>query len=72
MSTRDVLNVLFRRKFVILIFFLATLGGGFAGLKLIAPTYEATARLLVRIGSEDIYMPAVGVASACMTSRIGE
>jgi polysaccharide biosynthesis protein PslE len=58
MTTRDVMNVLFKRKLLILIFFLATLGGGFAGLKLISPTYEATARLLVRIGNEDIYMPA--------------
>ncbi len=59
MTIRHVLDVLFRRKLLILAFFLVTLLGGFAGLKLISPTYEATGRLLVRIGSEDIYMPAL-------------
>ena len=59
MTTRDFLNVLFKRKTVVLCFFAAALVGGFAGLKLIAPTYEATARLIVRIGSEDIYMPVL-------------
>jgi polysaccharide biosynthesis protein PslE len=59
MTVQDTLNVLFRRKVLILVFFLTTLAGGYAGLRLIAPTYEATARLLVRIGSEDIYMPAL-------------
>lgn len=59
MTIRDVLNVLFKRKYVVLGFFVSTLLGGYAGLKLIAPTYEATARLLVRIGSEDIYMPVL-------------
>lgn len=59
MSTRDILNVLFRRKWVVIGFFVAALAGGYAGLKLIAPTYEATARLIVRIGSEDIYMPVL-------------
>ncbi len=59
MTIRDILNVLFRRWLVILAFFLTTILGGFAGLKYIAPTYEAKARLLVRIGSEDIYMPAL-------------
>lgn len=59
MTTRDFLNVLFKRKWVVVFFFIAALAGGFAGLKLIAPTYEATARLLVRIGNEDIYMPVL-------------
>ncbi|MET1080544.1 MAG: GumC family protein [Pseudomonas sp.] len=59
MTTRDLLNLLFKRKLVVVCFFLASLAGGFAGLSLIAPTYESTARLLVRIGQEDIYMPAL-------------
>ncbi|HRH18923.1 MAG TPA: hypothetical protein PLS22_15870, partial [Aquabacterium sp.] len=59
MTMRDLLNVLFKRRLVLLCFFAATVVGGYAGLRLISPTYEATARLLVRIGQEDIYMPAL-------------
>ena len=59
MTLRDVLNILFKRKWVLAGFFLAALLGGFAGLKLTSPTYESTARLLVRIGQEDIYMPVL-------------
>lgn len=59
MSIDDILNVLKRRRLLMLVFFVATLLGGYAGLRLIAPTYEATARLLVRLGSEDMYMPAL-------------
>ena len=59
MTIRDILNVLSRRRSLMLVFFVTTLVGGYAGLRLIAPTYEATARLLVRLGSEDMYMPAL-------------
>lgn len=59
MSIDDFLDVLKRRRLLMLVFFVTTLLGGYAGLKLIAPTYEATARLLVRLGSEDMYMPAL-------------
>ena len=59
MTLRDLLTTIFKRKWVLLGFFLAALIGGYAGLKLIAPTYEAKARLLVRIGQEDIFMPVL-------------
>lgn len=59
MTIRDILNTLCKRRIVIGGFLVAALLGGYAGLKLIAPTYEATARLLVRIGQEDIYMPVL-------------
>ena len=59
MTSRDVLNVLFKRKWVVVCFFLAALVGGYAGVKLMGATYEATAQLLVRIGNEDIYMPVL-------------
>src|SRR3989338_6393146 len=62
MTIRDILNILFKRKLVIGCFFLAALVGGFAGLKLISPTYESKARLLVRIGQEDIYMPVLATS----------
>lgn len=59
MTIRDILNILFKRKLVVGCFFMAAVVGGYAGLKLVSPTYESTARLLVRIGQEDIYMPAL-------------
>lgn len=59
MNLRDILNILFKRRLVIGGFFLAAIIGGYAGLKLVSPTYESTARLLVRIGQEDIYMPVL-------------
>lgn len=58
-TLRDVLHIIFKRKFVILVFFIAVLAGGFAGLKLTAPTYAATAKLMLKIGREDIYVPVV-------------
>jgi len=62
MTIRDILNILFKRRLILGCFFLAALLGGFAGLKLISPTYESTARLLVRIGQEDIYMPVLATS----------
>jgi uncharacterized protein involved in exopolysaccharide biosynthesis len=59
MTIRDILNILFKRKLIIASFFLAAVIGGYAGLKLISPTYDSTVRLLVRIGQEDIYMPTL-------------
>jgi len=59
MSIRDVLNILFKRRYVAICFFLAVLIGGFVGLKVYPATYDATARLLVRLGQEDIYMPVL-------------
>ena len=59
MTPRDILNTICKRKWVLALFFLASLVGGYAGLKLVSPTYEATARLLVRIGQEDIFMPVL-------------
>lgn len=59
MSTRDLLTVLFKRKWVLLCFFAAVLVGVYAALKLVSPTYQATARLLVRLGQEDLYMPVL-------------
>ncbi|HRC27378.1 MAG TPA: GNVR domain-containing protein, partial [Alphaproteobacteria bacterium] len=58
-TLRDLLHIIFKRKFVILVFFLAVLVGGFAGLKIFAPTYAATAKLMLKIGREDIYVPVV-------------
>ena len=58
-SIRDVLSLIFKRKWVILVFFLSMLTGVFLALKLVAPTYAATAKILVKVGREDIYVPAL-------------
>jgi uncharacterized protein involved in exopolysaccharide biosynthesis len=56
-TLRDLLHVLFRRKKHILIFFIATVGLATLATLLMKPTYEAGAKLLVRLGREDIYTP---------------
>lgn len=59
MTLRDLLQVIFRRKVAILSFMAAVVVGVYASLRLISPTYEAQASLLVKLGQEDIYMPAL-------------
>lgn len=59
LSLRDALSILFKRKAVIGIFFLSLAVAAFLALKLTAPTYAATSKILVKIGREDIYTPAV-------------
>ena len=56
-SLRDFLNVVFKRKGQILLFFFAvvlTVGIGTFTMK---PTYEAASQILVKIGRENIYVP---------------
>jgi uncharacterized protein involved in exopolysaccharide biosynthesis len=60
-SLRDFLQVIFKRKSQILIFFFTVVGLGTL-LSLIAkPQYEAEAKLLVNIGRENFYTPAVPI-----------
>ncbi|HYF20665.1 MAG TPA: hypothetical protein VEA40_22555 [Ramlibacter sp.] len=66
MTLREFLHVTFKRRIVVASFIAAALLGGFAGLKLVAPTYEATGRLLVRIGQEDMYMPVLPTSQSRM------
>lgn len=58
-NLRDILSILFKRKVVIIAFFLAVCVGTFVVLKVTAPNYEATAKLLLKVGREDIYVPAL-------------
>ena len=56
-SLRDFFHIIFKRKFLILIFFTGTvLIVGLASL-LIKPTYKATAQMLVKIGRESLAFP---------------
>ncbi|MBW2048182.1 MAG: GumC family protein [Deltaproteobacteria bacterium] len=62
-SLRDFLYVVFKRKTGILIFFCATVFAVTLGTYLWKPTYEATSQVLVKIGRENVYMPARGDVS---------
>ncbi len=57
---RDVLAVLFKRKRIILITFTTIVATVTIITFLLPPTYEAEARLLVRVGRENVYRPEVG------------
>ncbi len=56
---RDILSILFKRKIVILVFFVTVCVGTLVALKLSPPNYAATAKVLVKVGREDIYVPAL-------------
>ena len=56
-SPRDILHVLFKRKYQIILFFLVTVCTVAIGTLVVKPIYEATAQILVKIGRENLYMP---------------
>jgi polysaccharide biosynthesis protein PslE len=56
---RDVLAVVFKRKAQIIAFFLATICAVAAGTLLSKPSYEAVSQILVKIGRENLYVPAL-------------
>ncbi len=59
LSIRDILLILFKRKAVIIGFFLALCLVSFTILKVVPPTYTATSKILIKIGREDVYTPSV-------------
>ncbi len=59
-SVRDFLNVIFKRRFQILLFFVITLATVVTFTFLVKPVYEASARILVKTGRENIYVPTSG------------
>jgi uncharacterized protein involved in exopolysaccharide biosynthesis len=59
-SVRDFLNVIFKRKFQILLFFIITFATVAAATFMVKPTYEAAAQILVKTGRESIYVPTTG------------
>lgn len=62
-SLRDFLRILFKRKTQILIFFFATFITVAVATFLTKPTYQAVAQILVKLGRENVYVPASGSAS---------
>ncbi|MBL7217573.1 MAG: GumC family protein [Desulfobacteraceae bacterium] len=60
-SMRDFLYLIFKRKAQILIFFGVTAFTVTIGTLLWPPTYETTSQILVKIGRENLFVPASGV-----------
>ncbi|MGD8523792.1 MAG: Wzz/FepE/Etk N-terminal domain-containing protein, partial [Desulfobacterales bacterium] len=57
-SLRDVFIVIFKHKYIILLFFLAVVITVSVGTFLAKPTYEASAQILVKLGRESLFVPA--------------
>jgi uncharacterized protein involved in exopolysaccharide biosynthesis len=60
LSLKDFLQFIFKRKFLILLTFLAIICITTVGTFLIEPIYEAKAQFLVKLGRESIYVPEIG------------
>jgi uncharacterized protein involved in exopolysaccharide biosynthesis len=56
-SLRNIFHFLFKRKVQILVFFFATIFAVTIATFLIQPTYEAEARIIVKMGKQNIYLP---------------
>jgi uncharacterized protein involved in exopolysaccharide biosynthesis len=56
-SLRDILYVIFKRKYQILFVFSVIVGTVIIGSFVIPPTFEAKAQILVKIGRENFYVP---------------
>ena len=59
LSLRDFLQLIFKRKIQILLFFAATVITVATGTFLVTPVYEAKSQILVKIGRENLYVPTV-------------
>ncbi|MEZ5813133.1 MAG: GNVR domain-containing protein [Alphaproteobacteria bacterium] len=56
---RDILSILFKRRTIVIVFFATVCIGALVALKLSPPNYAAVAKVLVKVGREDIYVPAL-------------
>ena len=59
-SLRDFLNVIFKRKYQVLLFFFVIFSMFAFATLLTKPTYQATCQILVKPGRENIFVPATG------------
>jgi uncharacterized protein involved in exopolysaccharide biosynthesis len=57
-SLRDVFIVIFKHKYLILLFFFAVVLTVSVGTFLASPTYEASAQILIKLGRESVFVPA--------------
>jgi len=60
LSLIDILQIIFKRKFLIMLLFLGTISVVTVGTFLIKPTYEAKAQIMVKLGRESVYVPEIG------------
>jgi polysaccharide chain length determinant protein (PEP-CTERM system associated) len=58
-SLRDFLNILFKRKVQVLVFFISTFCAVAIATFAMQPIYEASSQILVKIGRENLYVPTV-------------
>ena len=59
-SLRDLFFICFRRRNLIIVFFLATVCTVAVGTFIVKPVYQAQTQVLVKVGRENIYVPATG------------
>jgi len=64
LSLRDLAHVVFKRKSMILLSFLAVNLAVLVGTFLATPIYQAESQILVRTGRENIYTPIVTAGSS--------
>lgn len=69
-TLRDFLHIVFKRKTQMLLFFAATLLTAALGLLVMNPTYEATARLLIKVGRENLYVPPMAAGGGSPVIRL--
>jgi uncharacterized protein involved in exopolysaccharide biosynthesis len=69
LSLRDILQVIFKRKLLILFFFLGT----FCTVTIVTfaakATYEAKSQFLVKLGRESVYVPEIGGANPVISNN---
>jgi len=68
-SMRDFLHLVFKRKAQILTFFIVTVLIVTIGTFLWPPAYEAASQILVKIGRENLFVPASGVSPVVNINR---
>jgi uncharacterized protein involved in exopolysaccharide biosynthesis len=66
-SVRDFLNIIFKRQYQILLFFIIIFTTFAVATFLTKPTYETKAQVLVNLGRESIYVPAAGSESLVLS-----
>jgi len=64
LTIRHLIAMVYRRKLIVLGFFLCALGGGYLGLKIVSPVYRSTAQVMVNLGQEDVFMPVLPSSSS--------
>ena len=62
-NLRDILNVVFKHKAKMITIFLTVVVTVTIGSFLMSPVYEASSKILIKVGRENVYMPTNPAAS---------